>query len=342
MSSTKLFLYKRSNGFWYIGHLEDGRRRWRSTGSRLKTEALKALTEFAETIKPKISTVLFSQFVQQFFELQGTNLRTSTLARIYRPAFKSFQACCGDKPLPSYTLKDIESFKSKRLATCRPTTVNIEFRTVRAAFNCAIKWQLLNQNPFAQSAVVKIPERPPIHFSREEFSKFLGNVAEPFLKDLFLFAALTGLRQGEILALKWGEVDLERRLIFIVNSDFFFTKSGKSRIVPMSDAVLDMLTRKSMTQQFSEFVFHRDGSVVTQSYVDHKFKKYVRQSGLREELKFHSLRHTFATWLAKSGVSIYEIQKLLGHSDVKTTQIYSHLAASELHNAVNKILVPLN
>ena len=189
---------------------------------------------------------------------------------------------------------------------------------------------------------MKIPERPPIHFSSEEFSKFLGNVAKPFLKDLFLFAALTGLRQGEMLALRWVDVDLERRLIYVVNSDTFFTKSGKSRIVPMSDAVLDMLTRKSVTQQFSQFVFHRDGSVLTQSYVDHKFKKYVRQSGLREELKFHSLRHTFATWLAKSGVSIYEIQKLLGHSDVKTTQIYSHLAASELHAAVNKILIPLN
>jgi site-specific recombinase XerD len=52
-----------------------------------------------------------------------------------------------------------------------------------------------------------------------------------------------------------------------------------------------------------------------------------------------ALRHTFATWLVQKGVSIFEVQKLLGHSDIKVTQIYSHLAASDLHGAVNRIFV---
>ncbi len=63
---------------------------------------------------------------------------------------------------------------------------------------------------------------------------------------------------------------------------------------------------------------------------------------MSEKLHFHSLRHTFATWLVQEGVSIYEVQQLLGHSSISVTQVYSHLAASELHGAVNKIQVVLN
>jgi len=84
-------------------------------------------------------------------------------------------------------------------------------------------------------------------------------------------------------------------------------------------------------------VFARSGNRLSQSYVEHKFKQYVRSAGLKENLKFHSLRHTFATWLVQNGASIYEVQKLLGHSDIKTTQIYAHLLASELHSTVNRI-----
>ena len=87
-------------------------------------------------------------------------------------------------------------------------------------------------------------------------------------------------------------------------------------------------------------VFARSGNRLSQSYVEHKFKQYVRSAGLKENLKFHSLRHTFATWLVQNGASIYEVQKLLGHSDIKTTQIYAHLMASELHSTVNRISFP--
>jgi len=74
----------------------------------------------------------------------------------------------------------------------------------------------------------------------------------------------------------------------------------------------------------------------------HLFKRCVRKAGLSDKPHFHSFRHTFATWLVQEGVSIYELQKLLGHRSISVTQIHSHLAASELHSAVNKISVSLN
>ena len=342
MRSTRFYLYKRSNGYWYIGYFDNGRKRWKSTFATLKSDALRALVEFRDSPKSSPSKIPLSEFIMQFCQLRTSDLRKTTIEKIYLPAFRSFQSICGDKPLAVYSLKDVELYKSQRLKSCTPTTVNIEFRSLRAAFTCAVKWQLLQDNPFAKSSRVRVPERLPLHFSREEFNKFLSLVREQHLKELFLFAALTGLRQGEILNLEWTSIDLEHRLIFVVNSNGFLTKSGKCRVVPMSDYVFEMLSRRGLAREFSDKVFHRQGKKLTQSYVEHKFKRYLREVGLNDDLRFHSLRHTFATWLVQSGVGLYEVQKLLGHSDVRTTQIYSHLAAEELHRAVNRIIVPLN
>ena len=129
----------------------------------------------------------------------------------------------------------------------------------------------------------------------------------------------------------------QRRLIRVVNQEGFLTKTGKSRAIPMNDDVFALLEALKNREIESSLVFTKNGRRLKQSYVEHKFKEYVRVAGLRDDLKFHSLRHTFATWLVQNGASIYEIQRLLGHSDIKTTQIYAHLAASELHSTVNRI-----
>ena len=87
----------------------------------------------------------------------------------------------------------------------------------------------------------------------------------------------------------------------------------------------------------SRHVFEFNGHKVNKSHVAHRFRQYRKDAGLEDGVTFHSLRHTFATWLVQKGVSIFEVQKLLGHSDIKVTQIYSHLAASDLHGTVNRI-----
>jgi integrase len=342
MMSTRFYLYKRSNGIWYAGYVEDGRRRWKSTGKNLRTEAHVVLRELEKHFKPKVPTLLFTPFVSEFCSLKAGSLRPSTIDRIYRQAFNSFKAACGNKPLVAYTVREVEHFKSSRLATCAPTTVNIEFRTLRAAFNEAVKWGYLQENPFLKSHCVRVPKRMPIYFTIEQFKEFIDAVNVPVLRDLFMFAALTGMRQGEILNLKWSQVDMDRRLVFVTNSENFQTKTGDCRVVPMNDFVFNLLNRRHVLRGFYEYAFHLDGHRLTQSYVEHRFKRHLRARGLPDELKFHSLRHTFATWLVQNGASLYEVQKLLGHSDSRTTQIYSHLVASELHNAVNRISLPLH
>lgn len=78
-------------------------------------------------------------------------------------------------------------------------------------------------------------------------------------------------------------------------------------------------------------------SGIKQDWIVHNFKKYVLKANINPKLHFHSLRHTFASWLVQAGVSIYKVSKLLGHSDVKTTEIYSHLRIEDLRNSVEKL-----
>ncbi len=342
MSISHLSLFKRSNGVYYIIYVHDGRTRWKSTHATLKHEALKVLTEFEQLLKKNPPPMLFTEFVCQFNTSQRYSLRQSTLERIYQPAFDSFLAVCGNKALGAYTVQDVEQFKRTRLEKCSATYVNIQFRSLRAAFNLAVKWQMLNESPFAKATTVKVPEQVPSFLSKRDFGLLLDAVREPVLKDLFLFAVLTGMRQGEILSLQWSDVDLDRKLINVTNSGRFLTKTGKSRNIPMSDTVFGLLSHRSLLKSTSPYIFHRTGFKLNQSYVEHKFKAYIRGLKLNDALRFHSLRHSFSTWLLQDGVNIYEVQKLLGHSSVKVTEVYSHLVASELHSAVNRISLPLN
>ena len=180
----------------------------------------------------------------------------------------------------------------------------------------------------------------PAFFSKDDFQKFIPVVGNHHLRDVFLFAVMTGLRRGEILNLRWTDVSLNLKLLQVESSVSFHVKAGKRRTIPLSEQAIQLLQKQGVTAK-SEYVFEHRGWRIKGIYVTHKFKHFVRVAGLDEGLHFYSCRHTAATWLVQNRVSLHEVQKLLGHSDISTTQIYSHFVSSELHDAANKISVPL-
>lgn len=91
-----------------------------------------------------------------------------------------------------------------------------------------------------------------------------------------------------------------------------------------------------------DYVFTLNRRQISGDWFSHKLKKFLVKLNSPKKLNVHSLRHTFASWLVQTGVSIYEVQKLLGHSDIKVTQIYAHLAPNELHDVVGRIIFNIN
>jgi integrase/recombinase XerD len=124
----------------------------------------------------------------------------------------------------------------------------------------------------------------------------------------------------------------------VKNSKQFNSKSKRERIIPIHSKVKTILqTLHPLEKNLqNSFVFYRyQGIKLNENFVSKQFKKSVRTSGLDNAIHFHSLRHSFASALVQRGVSLYAVKELLGHEDIKTTQIYSHLQKENLIQAVN-------
>lgn len=166
------------------------------------------------------------------------------------------------------------------------------------------------------------------------------DVLGPVLRLIVLTAAMTGLRQSELLGLRWRDVDWAAQRIRVRNTFVRGEHStdGKSdlstrRSVPMADHLARELARWSQRTAYGSdgdlvFAHPHTGKPVDRSKVTKSFKAACRSAGV-QPIKFHDLRHTFATRLAASGQPLRTIQEFLGHADSKTTQIYSHYAPSE-------------
>jgi integrase len=166
------------------------------------------------------------------------------------------------------------------------------------------------------------------------------DVLGPVLRVVVLAAAMTGLRQSELLGLRWRDVDWSVQRIRVRNTFVRgeHSAAGKSelstrRSVPMTDRLageLDRWSRRSVYSGDDELVFAHPhtGNPLDRSKVTRRFQEACRSAGVRV-IRFHDLRHTFATRLAASGQPMRTIQEFLGHADSKTTQIYAHYAPSE-------------
>ena len=143
------------------------------------------------------------------------------------------------------------------------------------------------------------------------------------------------MRLNEILSMTWQWIDFQSDVITIRNSQQFQTKNKKERIIPLHHRVKEIFTRRHNTD-LNQLVFYRvPGIKLNAGFVSKKFKKAVREANLNPDYHFHTLRHSFASNLVQRGVSLYTLKELLGHGSVKTTEIYSHLQADNLTQAVN-------
>ncbi|MEX0735984.1 MAG: site-specific integrase [Bacteroidota bacterium] len=162
-------------------------------------------------------------------------------------------------------------------------------------------------------------------------------MADRWLQEIVIFAGMTGLRLGEILNARWEDVDLGQGTLLVRSSEGYTMKAGRMRKIPLNDTCVSLLMNKDSKQGFI-FRGRRRGKANT-NYVSAQFRKAVRLQGMDQKLHFHSLRHTFSTMLIKKGASLYQIQKLLGHSSPRVTETYAHLQPDELHHVVSRVSI---
>ena len=202
-----------------------------------------------------------------------------------------------------------------------------------SAFNWGIQKEFLISNPCSSVKRLKPPQKLPVFFSVSEFEKLISVIKDEEFKAIVILAVNTGLRQMELLNLRWNQVDLIGKQIVLDNQSHI-TKSKKIRTLPLNKNAFETISRLNRRNPY-DFVLGFPDITNRWKFIQNNFRKYVKLAELNNKLNFHSLRHTFASWLVQSGVSLYVVSKLLGHSDIKTTQIYSHLSTENFRSAVD-------
>jgi len=339
------FLFKRKDfGFWYIGYYdESGKMKRISTNEKLRTRADLVHDNFKKKKDRNITPdIMYLKDVQDIvFNFIKNNFVHGTLL-LYKNAIRNLDSLFGYKPIKSITLIDIEEYKSRRLKTVSPVTLNIELRTIKAFFNYCVQFNLLSHNQLSKISQIRIQEKKLLTFSTEEINLLLANIRHQKLKLIVTIAAYTGLRLNEILHLKYSRINVQEKIIEIINSGNFTTKTKKNRIIPVPDTLLNELTSlfsdngTPLLIDPESYIFSTDGKApYDKSYITRKFKSLLRKLNLSEDLHFHCLRHTYFSNLSRLNVPVNYIKELAGHSSIKTTEIYLHNFRQDLNNFVS-------
>ncbi len=336
-----MFLTKDSKSQYYqIVYFINGKRTKKSTKKTSKEEAQQVLEQFTKetnSLPVKQHKITLTRFKEEYLAYTKQSKSQSYIKRSIEPAFKFFIEFIQDVPLESISVKNIDQFINSVYSRSE-SAASLYFRTLKASFSKALVWEYIPENPFKKIKAPKVSKSFPVFISENELIEILNKTKTQLFKDIFTAAFYTGMRLGELLNMKWNWVDFNQAAITVKNSKEFKSKSKRERIIPIHPKVKNVFQSIFPIGKQSEnsFVFFRYANIkFNEDFVSKQFKKAVRDAKLNDDVHFHSLRHSFASALVQRGVSLYAVKELLGHEDIKTTQIYSHLQKENLTQAVN-------
>jgi integrase len=299
----------------------------------------KALQEKTRLEKENLTLGKF--FNETYKPLSKTSKKKGT-HRKGQEHFKNWiEPVLGNVPLSTITPFHLEKLKKKMLdAGKAPRTVQYVFATVRQIWNMARRNGVVFQDsPTKQVKIGKFDNRRVRFLTHEEAEKILNDlqIRNRTVYNMALVSLHCGLRFGEIANLKWNDIDLDRGFITILDP-----KGGVNRTAFMTGAVKKMLETIERIKNDALIFLNTKGEKFTDS--PQTFRDSVKALKLneavtdrRQHVVFHSLRHTFASWLVEAGTDLYIVKELMGHEEIKMTARYSHLGQNTLQSAVKNL-----
>jgi integrase len=238
-----------------------------------------------------------------------------------RYRLRLLQARFGKFNLSEITLKEIQAFMDERLDQVKLGTVQREVSTLRAILYKAYREEFLEKPP-------RVPKfkalKPRTRWLTVEEEERLVKASAPHLAPLVRLAVNTGGRRSELLGLDWRNVDMRNRRLTFVD-----TKNGEDRSMRLSDAAFMVMVHLGPKDSGPVFIYK--GRPV--KGVHSSFDRARKKAGL-EDVRFHDLRHTFASRLVQGGVPLYDVMQMMGHKTLEMVQRYSHLAPDYQERAI--------
>jgi len=310
-------------------YLPDGTRKRERIGPN-KRDALDVLAKRRTQIREdkwfeleRESKIYFRELSEKFLKeySRPPKKAVSSVGRD-RLSVKHLNKFFGNKLAHQITREAIEAYQNKRLDDgVVGGTVNREVACLKTIFNKAVDWKLVKFSPARKIKMLKEP--PPIvrYLSEQELPKLLKACEISEAKGLYpiVFVGLnTGMRLGEILNLKWRDIDFINGFIHVEKA-----KGEKRRDIPLTTELTKVL-KFGIKVENTEYVFCDENGKPFRN-INRSWKTAKRRAGIKN-FRFHDLRHTFASYLVMGGVDLYMVSELLGHSSVEVTKRYAHLS----------------
>ncbi|HEY4212864.1 MAG TPA: site-specific tyrosine recombinase XerD [Steroidobacteraceae bacterium] len=298
----------------------------------MSNQAAVAVTPNTDSADPAVSRFLDAVWMER-------GLSANTLAA-YRADLTALARWLVERQVPIVRTSraDLQDFIAWRVhAGARPRSTARQLSSFRRFFRYLVRENEIKEDPTAQIAMPKIGRSLPKSLSEEEVESLLnapavndplGNRDRCMLEVLYA----TGLRVSELVNLRHGQVNMNQGVIRVLG------KGNRERLIPLGEEAVRWLIEFSrgsrgeiLLERQTDYLFPtRRGDRMTRQAFWHIIKRYARKAGIGKDLSPHTLRHAFATHLLNHGADLRVVQMLLGHSDLSTTQIYTHVARERM------------
>jgi len=324
-------VYKRGK-IWYIDYYFKGSRiRERVGKNRRKADKMLSVRQ-AEILQGRFNlqrvrpTPYFQEFAREYLQYSEQVHRACN--SFFRPSIKRLLEFFKGKRIGQVDTWLIRQFISKRKEEVSNASINRDLSVLSSIFSLAIKYGKLTEHPMKAGKVKPLKEeiKPKSILSEEEEERLLS-VTRDWFKDMLIMALDTGMSQIDLVKLKWENINLKKELI-----SFKRSKTGNDVFIPTTPRVLDLLKKRIEKDDGNEHVF-------PQSKGERPWR--IRSAFVRacskaniDGLRFHDLRHTFATRISTRGADIATLQKLGGWKDHRMVMRYTHPALEDMRRAI--------
>ncbi|MEI8346256.1 MAG: tyrosine-type recombinase/integrase [Pseudomonadota bacterium] len=263
--------------------------------------------------------------------------------------YEYYEGVCRNYLIPSlgkYSLNEIKehhvraSIAQMKVAGCNAKGINNRVSVLKTIMIRAKRDKLVAENPLDCISRLKEDLTVASYWSKKEIEQFLLVASRHYLFPLFFVAIHTGMRLAELCGLCWDRIDFQRDQITVsrIRDKLGLketTKTNSKRIVPMSMMVKGLLWKLMKMQINTKFVFcNQKGREIKYNHIYRDFRRVQTNAGFTKFIRFHDLRHTFASQFMMNGGSVFDLQKILGHSEIQMTMKYTHFSPDHLQSAV--------
>ena len=356
-------VYKRAGSpvYWGSVMVNGKRRQYALCENKAAAQRMLASIKAESKSRSKYGTSTWAAFKQRYLDWSSANKSPITLGHDRR-ALNYFEEFAAPKTLEEIDVPLVENFQTwlkntsdKLAAKYNPKTdkrpvglmsnegINRMVRAVKCALRKGAEWELLPELKLSRVKKFKTPKGRVEFFTPQELGKILQHADEkaeehggycPY-KTATLLGVRAGLRRGEMVFLEWKDINFEKKTITVQPKPGWTPKTNECRDIPLSSDLLSYLRALPHSPKCNRVLYDYYGDPFTLDGIVAKYLKFIKGTRLKGSL--HKLRHTFASHLVQNGVDLYTVSKLLGHSSIKTTEIYAHLSPVTLASAVEKL-----